>query len=305
MWMMSRLAVIADTGGDRQRGRQVTGLVGMESTGRLLGPAVGGLLAAGWDVRVPFIVHGVLSLLAIAPSFKLVKETAPNRTRAGGAHGPTGAEGDTGRLRDLLIAPVLMFFLAQVLASFTRGSLHSGIPHLYAVYQYGVGPETIGFLAATAGALGIPIILTSGHLMDRFGRTFTVVPGFILLGLGLFIMAGTALAELPFAAYAATFYFVQMAQGLTAGNMQVIGSDIAPPHLRGRFFGIWRLMGEIGVASSPAVFGVVAEHFGYAPPFAILGVTAWLSAVILGTQVRGMLKRKGLTGSAREVAAGT
>ncbi len=51
-----------------QRGRQMSGMVGTEGAGRLIGPALGGLLAA-WSIRVPFVAHGVLALLAIVPSF--------------------------------------------------------------------------------------------------------------------------------------------------------------------------------------------------------------------------------------------
>src|SRR5437870_2431838 len=80
MWMLGRLAMIADTGGDRQRGRQITGMLGMDSVGRLAGPALGGFVAAFWDVRVPFIVHGVLALLSILPSVRSMRETAPGRT---------------------------------------------------------------------------------------------------------------------------------------------------------------------------------------------------------------------------------
>src|SRR5215210_1016443 len=56
MWVMGRLAMITDRGGER-RGRQITGLYGMDNTGRLLGPAVGGFAAAAWDIRIPFILH--------------------------------------------------------------------------------------------------------------------------------------------------------------------------------------------------------------------------------------------------------
>src|SRR4051794_10234899 len=68
MWSVSRLTVIADTGAESARGRQIMGMVGMESSGRLLGPALGGFLAAWIDIRAPFIVHAVLCVLAIAPS---------------------------------------------------------------------------------------------------------------------------------------------------------------------------------------------------------------------------------------------
>jgi len=68
MWMLGRLAMIADTGGDRQRGRQITGMLGMDTTGRLIGPAAGGLLAATWGIQAPFLAHAALSLASVIPS---------------------------------------------------------------------------------------------------------------------------------------------------------------------------------------------------------------------------------------------
>jgi hypothetical protein len=35
MWMLGRLAIVADTGADTQRGRQITGMHAMDSTGRI------------------------------------------------------------------------------------------------------------------------------------------------------------------------------------------------------------------------------------------------------------------------------
>jgi len=48
---------------------------------------------------------------------------------------------------------------------------------------------------------------------------------------------------------------------VTAASMQVLGSDMAPDG-RGRFFGFWRLIGEIGGLVSSALFGVLAEQMG-------------------------------------------
>src|SRR5262245_20270044 len=76
MWRQSRLAMIADVSKRGQRGRQMSGMVGTEGAGRLIGPALGGLLGA-WSIRVPFVVHCILALLAITPSFFLVRESAP------------------------------------------------------------------------------------------------------------------------------------------------------------------------------------------------------------------------------------
>src|SRR5688572_30060689 len=51
MWMLSRLTVIADQGAKESRGRQITGMIGFEGIGRLLGPAVGGFVAAATEDR--------------------------------------------------------------------------------------------------------------------------------------------------------------------------------------------------------------------------------------------------------------
>ena len=286
MWMLARLAIVADTGGRNQRGRQITGMIGMETTGRLMGPAIGGFIAALWDVRAPFIVHGILSLVAIIPSYKLVKETAPTLRNAEGRTGRNGAGTQRVTLAALLVLPVLMFFAAQFFASLTRGTMFSGAIHLYPVYTYGVGPEAIGLVTTVATAIGLPIVFSTGAIMDRFGRKSTIVPGFFLLSLALAAIAVTAFAGLPFEAYVVAYLLMQTAQSITSGNMQVLGTDIAPPHLRGRFFGIWRTVGEIGVALSPLCFGLLAETLGYGFSFAFLSSTALIAAVILMTQVK-------------------
>ncbi len=34
--------------------------------------------------------------------------------------------------------------------------------------------------------------------------------------------------------------------GITSGNMQTLGSDIAPEKARGKFYGVWQTIGTIG-----------------------------------------------------------
>ncbi len=288
MWMLSRLTVISDTGASESRGRQISGMIGFEGMGRLMGPAVGGFVAAATDVRVPFLLHAVLALLAIAPSFKLVKESMPGSAARQAADVPAG-ERRTGAMAALLTVPVIMFFVAQFLASFARGTLIGGSVQLYAVYQYAVGPEVLGALASATAVIAIPIMFSTGHLMDRFGRTVTAVPGFLLLSVALVFVAATDFAHLPFSAFVVSLFVTQASQSLTAGNMQVIGSVIAPEHMRGRFFGVWRLIGEIGSTASPAMFAVLSTQHSYAAGFLSLSVAALGAAVLLWTHVRRAL----------------
>jgi MFS family permease len=288
MWMLGRLAMITDRGGER-RGRQISGLYGMDSSGRLLGPAIGGF-AAAWDVRLPFVLHGILALLAVIPSFKLIHETQPDSpTRAQGAPAPQGTRA---MLVGLLVWPILVLLVIQFLTSLTRGSIWGGTLDLFVVYAYGIGPETLGLLVTAVTAIGIPITFAAGHLMDRFGRKTTVVPGLVLLGAALLAMAAIAYARLPLLTYVLALFAVRIALSFTSGSMQVLASDVAPRESRGRFLGTWRLVGEVGTLLSPLAFAALADGVSFAAAFAFLSLTSLGGAVLLAACVRETAPRR-------------
>jgi MFS family permease len=282
MWRQARLAIIADVGKRRQRGRQMSGMVGIEGAGRLLGPALGGFLAA-WSISVPFIAHGSLALLAIVPSFFLVRESAPGPTNTR----KSGESSDTRALLALMVDPQYRGFLcAQFFASMTRGVLWGGTLLLYATFAYDVGPTGLGGLATIGTVVGIPITLSCGYLMDRFGRKITMVPGFVFISFGLWFLASSAAWRWSLAFFIAGFLWIHCGQAVTSGSMQVLGSDLAPANARGRFFGFWRLIGEIGGLISPALFGLVADQIAYSAAFALFGFCSLATAALLAFSVK-------------------
>jgi MFS family permease len=288
MWLLGRLTIIADTGKDRERGRQITTMSAMESSGRLLSPAIGGFLAAFWDIRAPFILHAILCLLAIIPSFKLIRESAPNLSEAARAAAKAADAG----YRALFTFPVLIFFLAQFLASLTRGPIFSGQINLYGAYAYDLGPEAIGIMATLVTAVGIPISLASGWIMDHHGRKATLVPGFCLLMVALVLISVTAYVHVPLEVFVAAYLGVYAANSITGGNMQTLGSDIAPVNARGRFYGVWQTIGNVGSPVSTSGFALISAVVGYWAAFASIAVMAGGAAFILATQVRDRLREK-------------
>ena len=290
MWRQARLAIIADVGKRRQRGRQMSGMVGIEGAGRLIGPALGGLLAA-WSIRVPFVAHGILALLAIVPSLFLIRESAPSGTKSG--VNKSEDQLDTKALVALMLdAKYRGFLCAQFFASMTRGVLWGGTLLLYATFAYDVGARGLGGLATMSTVVGIPITLSCGYLMDRFGRKTTMVPGFVLMALGLFFLAANAHWHWGLAIFTGAFLWMHASHAVTSGSMQVLGSDMAPAHARGRFFGFWRLIGEIGGLVSPALFGFVAERMGYSVSFAMIGLCALATAMLLAFSVKETVTRE-------------
>jgi len=284
MWRQARLAIIADVSKTRQRGRQMSGMVGTEGAGRLLGPALGGLLAT-WSLRLPFFAHGALALLAIVPSFFMMRESAPGQ-RAASDRKDEDRLSTRALLAMMLDRRYLGFFTAQFFASMTRGVLWGGTLLLDVTYAYGAGAQLLGGLATASSIIGIPITLLSGYLMDRFGRKTTMVPAFVLIFIGLVYLASSAQWQWSLAVFIGGFVWLQCASSLTSGSMQVLGSDMAPAVARGRFFGFWRLIGQIAGLISPALFALVAERVSYSAAFAFFAICSLATAALLAFSVR-------------------
>jgi len=292
MWHLGRLAMIADTGADRERGRQITTMSAMQNAGRLFSPAIGGVLAGFWDIRAPFIAHAILSLIAIIPSFKLVQETAPH-LRRGAVRKQVGTqEREESGFRALFTYQVIIFFVAQLFAGMTRGPIFSGQLNFYGAYVYNLAPQTIGILATIVTAIHIPLTLCSGYIMDRFGRKATLVPGFSLLAVALVFISITDFTQMPLNMFIVAYLCVYASNGITGGNMQTLGSDIAPEKARGKFYGVWHTIGTVGAPTSTSMFALLSGSLGFWAGFGFLGFMASGTALILGTQVHDRLRSK-------------
>jgi MFS family permease len=293
MWRLGRLTMIADTGATSERGRQITTMSAMENSGRLISPIVGGLLAGFWDIRAPFAAHALLALLSIIPSFTLLRETAP-QLRSGAARDRSPGTPQAGFIA-LLTFAVVAFFSAQILASLTRGPIFTGQFNLYGAFAYDLNPQTIGVLATVVTALSIPISISTGHIMDRYGRKTTLVPGFSLLALAMGFMAYTAWVQVPFNVFVVAYFSVYATNSITGGNMQTLGSDIAPANARGRFYGVWQTLGSVGGPIGTSAFAALSGAVGYWAAFSFLGTTAASAAFILGVLVPERMRHEETT----------
>jgi MFS family permease len=283
LWQQGRLAVIADTARHRERARLVQWMQGMGRGGQLVGPALGGFLAAAVGFSIPFYVYGLVTLIAVLPSFKLIKETAPELRQRKSGEAAVEDTGWKGVLAFMFTFQMMVFLTVQLLANMSRGGQEYGSLNLYAVYAYNMGPATLGFLSTIAIVFGIPVPFISGYLMDKFGRRSVIVPGFSIFGMALVCMSLTSFASMPVEFFMVMYVIVQATQGVTGGTMQVLGTDLSPTTGRGKFFGIWRMISQIGAAITPAIFAFIADTFGYGSGFIYLALCA--GGVALGVGV--------------------
>jgi MFS family permease len=277
MWLVARLADISQTSAPDQRGRHVTWMFGMDQTGKLAGPLVGGYVAAGWGPRATFMVYGALALAVIVP---VVMRRTGDRPRRARPARPERLVGRPPSLREMVL-PRLAYFGVAFFAGLTRGPVQADLLHLYAVFAYNLGPRELGLLATGAALITLPIGFVAGWIMDRYGRKRTMVPGFVGVTVAMAALAVSAYLLFPFAWYLAFFLCVAIATALTGGSIQTVGADVAPPQARGTFLGIWRFTGQGGVTLSPILFGLLASTLGYGSSFVFATAAAGTVALLL------------------------
>jgi MFS family permease len=291
VWQQGRVLVIADTAPHDQRARQMQWMMGMTRAGQLFGPSMGGFLAAGFGLWIPFAVHAALTIVAIIPAYNMIQETAPRLRRKNDGSEEVKAQGWGPVIKYMITFQIVVFLCIQVLAQFCRGGQDQGSLNLYAVYAYDMGPGELGLLNTIAIMFGIPVPFLTGYLMDKFGRRAVIAPGFAAYAIAVALMSLTAFYPLPTSYFLATYVLVQATAGTTGGTMQVLGADLSPHENRGRFFAIWRTIANIGAAVSPAIYGLLAEHAGFGIAFLYLslcavGVVLGLSRVLADTQAK-------------------
>ena len=276
MWLMGRLAAISQNAAPAQRGRLVSWMFGMDSTGRLAGPMLGGFIASAWGVRAPFLVYAALALIALIPASSFGSDEAPPlRVPAEKTAAPR-----TLSLKEIVM-PRLVYFGLTLFAGLTRGPVQADLLHLYAAFAYQLGAKQIGYLATAAAMVSLPIGFLSGWMMDRFGRKRSMVPGFLGVTCTMSGLALTAFAHLTLAWYVALFLLGVALQALTGGSIQTVGTDVAPAEARGTFLGLFRFTGQGGVALSPIIFALLADRVSYGSSFLFIAACASAVAFLL------------------------
>lgn len=295
MWLMARLAAISHGAGAGQRGRQVSWLFGMNNTGKLAGPLLGGFIAADLGVRAPFVLYGALALTALIPASLFARDT-PRVADVRKSRGEEdGAPHKKPTLREIVL-PRLVYFGVALFAGLTRGPVQADLLHLYAAFAYHLGPTQIGYLSTSAAALSLPIGFLSGWMMDRYGRKRTMVPGFIGVMLAMAALAASAFAHFSLLWYVVLFLIGTTAQALTGGSIQTVGADVAPAEGRGMFLGLWRFTGQGGATLSPILFALLADQVDYGSSFLFTAASAAVVAFLLVRYVPETKEKRTSTG---------
>ena len=177
----------------------------------------------------------------------------------------------TTRLREAEKLLVLCFATFMVMAG--QGVVGPVLP-LYA-RDFGVSTTVVGLTLTVFALARLILNVPAGLIADRFGRRILLVGGPILTSIGMFGSGFandiSSLLMWRFVAGAGSAFY------MSGALIYLI--DIAPVNRRARYVATNQWALSVGVALGPGVGGLVAERWGLAAPFHVVGVIGVASAI--------------------------
>ncbi len=275
------------------RARALSTLGGMFRLGMMIGPFFGaaiititGETGAVYWLAIAALVGVAASLLLLPDPDSLLRRD-PDQVRP--VVSPLDVLRTIGRRRDVLAR----LGLAALTVSALRASRQVLLP-LWAV-SIGLGDaQTAAIIGATA-AVDFALFYLGGWLMDRFGRLYTAVPSTVGLGIGFIVLSLSADAGDPVAWFIGVAIGLALANGIGAGILMTMGSDLAGRTEPALFLGAWRLILDAGGATAPLLLAALTAAFSLAVGAGVLGVLGLVGAGMLGYMIPRHLPRDGET----------
>ncbi|MDA1257638.1 MAG: MFS transporter [Chloroflexi bacterium] len=249
LWSISRMSYISDNVPSKGRGSTIATFAGVQRIAVFVGPVIGGVIGAQISLEAVFLAQAVMSAATVLMLVLFVQE----------ADGVGGAQS-----RRPGHQPVLKT-IASHRGSLARGGtamvslqlVRRGRELLLPLWgtELGLEVDQIGYVIGVAAAIDMAMFVPVGYVMDRWGRKWTSVPSFLVLGLGMALLPLTN----DIWTFGAIGFLTGFGNGLGSGAMMTLGADLAPRQRTGEFIGVWRLIGDVGGASGPIIVGQIAN----------------------------------------------
>lgn len=280
MYRPAASAMISDLVGPERR-PQAFGLMYVAiNLGFSVGPVVAGYLAEEHSFSWLFVGDAVTTSVFAGIILFAIRETAPRdeivapagvgagsaaRVDAAASIGPARLEAIRYMTRDTAL---VVFCSSLFCFALIFGQSMSTLPlHMR---DLGIGSRGYGKIIALNGLLITVGQLPLTALLSRFNRAGVLAMGAAVTGVGFGL---THLAAVPWH-FAMTVAVWTLGEMMQAPFVQSVVGDLAPTHLRARYFGVSSMAFSAGFMFGPPLGGMVLEHLG--------SKTLWLSCVVAG-----------------------
>lgn len=268
------------------RGRAMATMGGSIRLAFLVGPLLGGWMVEVAGFRATFAVIGAMAAVGLLAARKAPLRSPDHAVRPAASRQAESTR-DLGpdRAADPVHAPPPgppRLSMGAALRRHHRLLLRAGIgPALVMTVREGrnvvvplvaigldLSPTQVGAVVAVGTGADLLLFPLSGYVMDRFGRLAAMIPAFGLLAVGLFVLAGAESASTAVLAGV----IMGVGNGLSAGTMLTLGSDLAPADAPGQFLAAMAAMQDSGKVAGPLLVGWMADAVGLGASSTALGV---------------------------------
>jgi len=240
------------------------------NAGRLVGPALSGLLIAAFGTGPSFIVNGISYLFAIGALMAMNEKEFFQQDR------PKSMTNVREGMRYALARPDIYVVMLIVFFMGTFGLNFQIFNALMATKEFGKGPASYGLLGTFIAIGSFSGAIASARL-ERFRKT-----RFVILGSGTFSITIMVLSFMPtYTAYAIFLPFcgiTALTTMITANSIVQVNSDQA---IRGRVMGIYLLIFMGGTPVGSPLIGIMAEIIGIRLTIASCGAISLIATAFI------------------------
>ena len=153
----------------------------------------------------------------------------------------------------------------------------------------GMDAVSVAVLVGVAAGIDWALVYVGGIIIDRLGRLWVALPPMIVFGVTHIVMAVAGYLPASQIWFVAAVLLMAAGNGISAGVVATMGSDLADPRNPGPFLGSWRLVTDFTPSLAPlAISGLVAVA-SLNVACAAAGVLALIGAMLLPRYVRRYL----------------
>lgn len=141
----------------------------------------------------------------------------------------------------------------------------------------GLDAATAAIVYGLAGAVDMLVFYPAGKRMDTQGRRSVAVPCMAIMGAALLMMPLTS--TMP--ALLLVSLLLGFGNGIGSGVVMTLGADHSPVRGRAQFFGVWRVLSDLGATGGPMLLSAIAAVASLAAGIVATGLLALLGGALL------------------------
>lgn len=283
IWMFGREIAAFDMVSADQRGRQMSALMGIGSTGMAFGPAVGGVLTDAIGVRPLFWFYAIASGIVLVISMAQTNTHAHRQKKSA----PFFSLSAIKHIHPYYRLTYAVLFISTF-GQMARSQVTNSALPLYTQQELMMTPTQTGIIFSFIAIVTFSMILPTGFISDKLGRKSAAVPAAVFSLIGFIVIP--FFDTLPMLIMAGLI--IGVANGLAMGAMTIYTFDIVPTEYRGQLQALRRSFGEFGAVLSPPVVGVLTQAYGAGMAFWAVAPLHAVAAILLIFVAKESLKRR-------------